>query len=221
MPVQLKRISAIASLVEKGSRVADIGADHGRLSIFLRQNGIAKSVIATDLRQKPLENAVKNIQKSNIDNIQTRLCDGFDGICEDEIDTAVIAGMGGEVIAGIIDRAPFIAKKKIKLVLQPMSSAEALRKYLLQKGFYIGTELTIEEDGKIYTIIPAVFDGKVRKRDLFYIYAGERDFSTYQAKQYTKKLYNRLKGERPAFEKSGNLDEYAALCERLYNTSIG
>lgn len=217
MPVHLKRISAIASLVEKGSRVADIGADHGRLSIFLRQNNIAKSVIATDLRQKPLQNAVNNIQKANIDGIQTRLCDGFDAILPDEIDTAVIAGMGGEIIAGIIDRAPFVAKNKIKLVLQPMSSAEALRKYLLENGFFIGTELTVEEDGKIYTVIPAVFDGKTRKADLFYLYAGERDFSTSEAKEYLRKLYKRIKGERPAFEKENKLDHYAALCERLEN----
>lgn len=221
MPQLIKRISAIASLVQKDSHVADIGADHGRLSIYLRQNGIAKSVIATDLRQKPLQNAVKNITAAGVDGIQTRLCDGFDKICPNEIDTAVIAGMGGEVIAGIIDRAPFIAQNKIKLVLQPMSSAEALRKYLLENGFNVGEELTVEKDGKVYTVMPAVFDGKKRKRDLFYIYAGKRDFSTREAKLYTKKLYNRLVGERPAFEKDGRICEHATLCERLYNTSIG
>ena len=145
MPQLIKRISAIASLVQKDSHVADIGADHGRLSIYLRQNGIAKSVIATDLRQKPLQNAVKNITAAGVDGIQTRLCDGFDKICPNEIDTAVIAGMGGEVIAGIIDRAPFIAQNKIKLVLQPMSSAEALRKYLLENGF---AKLTIKLNGQ-------------------------------------------------------------------------
>lgn len=221
MPVLTKRISAIASLVQKGSRVADIGADHGRLSIYLRQHGIAKSVIATDLRQKPLQNAVKNITAAGVGGIDTRLCDGFDKICPDEIDTAVIAGMGGEVIAGIIDRAPFVAQNKIKLVLQPMSSAEALREYLLSNGFFIGTELTVEEEGKVYTVISAVFDGIKRKKDLFYLYAGERDFTTDEAKIYVKKLYNRLMGERPAFEKSDKKDEYALLCERLYNISIG
>ncbi len=221
MPVLTKRISAIASLVQKGSRVADIGADHGRLSIYLRQHGIAKSVIATDLRQKPLQNAVKNITAAGVGGIDTRLCDGFDKICPDEIDTAVIAGMGGEVIAGIIDRASFVAQNKIKLVLQPMSSAEALREYLLSNGFFIDTELTVEEEGKVYTVISAVFDGIKRKKDLFYLYAGERDFTTDEAKIYVKKLYNRLMGERPAFEKSDKKDEYALLCERLYNISIG
>ena len=221
MPVLTKRISAIASLVQKGSRVADIGADHGRLSIYLRQHGIAKSVIATDLRQKPLQNAVKNITAAGVGGIDTRLCDGFDKICPDEIDTAVIAGMGGEVIAGIIDRASFVAQNKIKLVLQPMSSAEALREYLLSNGFFIDTELTVEEEGKVYTVISAVFDGIKRKKDLFYLYAGERDFTTDEAKIYVKNLYNRLMGERPAFEKSDKKDEYALLCERLYNISIG
>lgn len=221
MPQLIKRISAIASLVPKDSRVADIGADHGRLSIYLRQHGIAKSVIATDLRQKPLQNAVKNITAAGVCGIDTRLCDGFDKICPDEIDAAVIAGMGGEVIAGIIDRAPFVAQNKIKLVLQPMSSAEALREYLICNGFFIDTELTVEEDGKVYTIIPAVYDGIKRKKDLFYLYAGERDFSTEEAKLYVKKLYNRLVGERPAFENSDKKDEYALLCERLYNIGIG
>lgn len=215
----LKRIIAAANSVPPDSRVADIGCDHGKLSVYLRQSKIASSVIATDIREKPLKNAEKNIYESKMDNIETRLCDGFDGISPDEIDAAIIAGMGGVVIAGIIDRAPWLKCEKYTLILQPMTSAEYLRKYLCENGFYIEPEQTLAEDGKIYTIIKTKFDGKIRKKSTTYYYTGERDFSTPEAKEYSAKLLRRLKGESAAWQGEEKQKEYKTLCDDLEKLS--
>ena len=103
-----RRLKTIATLVPFGARVCDIGTDHAILPVFLSENTLVKSIIATDVREKPLKNAKENIERSGVANIKLRLCDGFSGINPDEFDTAVIAGMGGEVISGIISRAEML-----------------------------------------------------------------------------------------------------------------
>ena len=92
------RLETIASLVPLGARVCDVGTDHGLLPIYLKQKGIAKSVIATDLNEKPLENARKNISSSGITDISLRLCDGLSGVSQNEADTVIIAGMGEKLL---------------------------------------------------------------------------------------------------------------------------
>ena len=95
------RLKTIASLVPFGARVCDVGTDHGYLSIHLKQSGIAKQVIASDLRPDPLENAKKNIKYLNVTGIDLRLGNGLQPVTENEVDTVIIAGMGGEVISAI------------------------------------------------------------------------------------------------------------------------
>ena len=153
-----KRLSAAAELVKHGSRVADIGADHGYLSIYLASVGRASKVFACDLRQKPLLNAKKNIAAAGLENvIETVLADGLDGIDPQEVDTVIIAGMGGEVIASIIERAPWLRSRDYSLILQPMSSSAELRAFLFKNGFWIESENAVRSEGRIYTLIKAVF----------------------------------------------------------------
>ena len=85
MPNISIRLKAIADFVKPNSAVCDIGCDHGYLSIYLKQNEIAKSVIAADIGEKPLKNAAKNIEAANISGIELRLCDGFSGISPKEL----------------------------------------------------------------------------------------------------------------------------------------
>lgn len=59
-----------------------------------------------------------------------RLCDGLSGIRPEKTDAVVIAGMGGETIAQILEAAPWVRTRKIPLVLQPMSSIPELRQRL-------------------------------------------------------------------------------------------
>lgn len=186
------RLKTIAGLVPKGDRVADIGTDHGYLPVFLVKNDIASRVIACDINEKPLLSARRNIEAAAVPRIELRLCDGLAGIHKDEIDTAIIAGMGGEVIAGILSRCQWIKNSRYRLLLQPMTSAEELRKYLCREGFRINTETAVADAGKIYTVIDAYFDGEKRQYPDSYMFIGELT-NTYDADiKYIKKQLKRI-----------------------------
>ncbi len=153
------RLEKIAGLVDCNARVADIGADHGYLSIFLEKEKKVPKIIACDINEKPLSVARKNIEKTGCTKIELRLSDGFEKIKQDEIDSAVIAGMGGEVISGIIERCEWLKSDKYTLILQPMTSAQELRRYLYKNNFEITAESAIFDTGKLYTVIKAVYSG--------------------------------------------------------------
>jgi len=168
------RLSAIADFVKKNAAVCDVGTDHGYLAIHLINSGIANKVFATDINEKPLLNAQKNIEKSGVKGIELRLCDGLSGIKKGEADTFIIAGMGGEVISGILERGADIVKdNNINLILQPTTSPEFLRCFLCENGYKIMKEKAVFENGKIYSIILANFTGKVSKKTDSYYFIGE------------------------------------------------
>ena len=188
------RLKLIASLVPKGARVCDIGTDHALLPIYLIENNIAEFVIATDIRPLPLENAKKNVTASGVSGIELRLCDGLSAVKKSEVDTVIIAGIGGEVISGIISRAELIRNQPYPLlILQPTTSAEALRRYLYENGFEIKTETALKENGKLYSVITARFTGKVKKMPEHFYYIGMVDPKTEDGYLYIQKQYIRLK----------------------------
>lgn len=188
------RLKLIASLVPKGARVCDIGTDHALLPIYLIENNIAEFVIATDIRPLPLENAKRNVAASGLTGIELRLCDGLSAVKKDEVDTVIIAGIGGEVISGIISRAALIRNQPYPLlILQPTTSAEALRRYLYENGFEIKTETALKENGKLYSVITARFTGKVKKMPEHFYYIGMVDPKTEDGYLYIQKQYIRLK----------------------------
>ena len=187
-----KRLEKIAGLVPENARVADIGADHGYLSVFLIKQNIAKFVYACDIREKPLLNAKKNIQAAGAHNIELCLCDGLDGINPSDIDTAVIAGMGGEVISGIIDRCGWIKNSAYTLILQPMTSCEELRQYLFLNGFNIETESAVEDEGRIYTVLSVKYSGKKYEFTGKDLYIGKLDPKNSTDLKFISKQLNRL-----------------------------
>ena len=142
-------------MVENGVRLADIGTDHGYLVIRLLQDGIVSGAVAADIRPGPLSRARENVREAGAEGVSFRLCDGLAGISPEEADTIVIAGMGGETIAGILDRAPWTKMDK-QLLLQPMSRAEILRKFLAENGYRILEERIVEDAGKLYSVLRAV-----------------------------------------------------------------
>ena len=133
--------------VPKGSLVADIGTDHAFLAIALRKTGTAKHVIACDINKGPLANAAENVNKTKTDGITLRLSDGLANIKPNEVDVIVAAGMGGDVIASIISRAEWLKDSAKSLILQPMSSADALHEYLYNNGFEIVRENAVFDGG--------------------------------------------------------------------------
>lgn len=152
-----KRLNLIASFIKEGSAVCDVGTDHGYLPAFLYLSGKCKSVTATDINQKPLETARKNLERLGADGVKLILCDGLSKVGRNDADTVVIAGMGGEVISGIIDCAEFLRDNSVTLVLQPTTSAENLRIYLSENGFCVKKERAVCENGKIYSVMVVRF----------------------------------------------------------------
>ena len=148
-----KRLEKIASYVRDGLGVADVGTDHGYLSVFLAQNAAPKSVIATDIRPGPLDSARCHVREAGLEEkISLRLCDGLAAVSPEEADVILIAGMGGEVIQGILSRAPWALNGKT-LILSPQSKQETLRRWLFSRGCGIREEHLAEDGGKIYPIL--------------------------------------------------------------------
>lgn len=153
------RLSAILAFVPKAKVVADIGCDHGFVSIRLIQDGIAERVLASDVNEGPLLRAKEHVKQYGLSNfIQLRLSDGMHAITsQDEVETAVIAGMGGKLMVRILSDALKNGLAISNLVLQPQSEWEALRSFLRKHGYQITNENMIYEDGKYYPILLCSF----------------------------------------------------------------
>ena len=151
------RLQVCAGFVARGDRVADIGCDHGYLSIYLLKNGIASSVIASDINEGPLQSAMHNARKFGVhENISFYLSDGARNIPRD-FDTLVCAGMGGDTMVHILEKAPWLKNAQYRLVLQCQSKTPLLRRYLSENGWRI-TEESVLRDGKfLYTVMEVYF----------------------------------------------------------------
>lgn len=149
-----KRLAAIASLVPKDTNLLDIGCDHGLLEIYLWQDERCNKYISSDVNEAALNNAKENILKYKANSkIETRLGNGLSVInSSDMIDTVVISGMGAHTIIGILKYQ--IDKFKIDtLIIQSNTKLEFLRKEITKLGYYIDSELIVEDNKKIYVII--------------------------------------------------------------------
>ena len=150
------RIDAIIRLVDHCNVVADIGTDHAYVPELLINKGICQRVIATDLNEGPFNIAKRYVESRALsDKIDIRLGDGLQPIDLKEVDTVIIAGMGGLLIREIIDLRKNQLDKRHTLVLQPMHAADKLRHYLLDNGFELLDEELAKEDFHYYEIIKA------------------------------------------------------------------
>lgn len=150
------RLKTIASFVSEGMCVADIGTDHGYIPIYLISSGLADKAYAMDVNQGPLERAKQNITKEGLGSrIKCILSDGMEALPEDA-DSAVIAGMGGDLMEQILKRGQDKLCHVAELILSPQSHWEKVRRFLHSHGFAIEKEALIREDGKYYIVIKAV-----------------------------------------------------------------
>lgn len=148
-----ERLLACAGFVAQGERVADIGCDHGYLSIHLLRQGIAKSAIASDVKEHPLLSAVRNAEKYGVrDKIEFYLSDGARSIPRD-FDCLVCAGMGADTMVSILEDAPWLKSKKYRLILQCQSKTPMLRQYLSKHGWRIAEERVLRDGRFLYTVM--------------------------------------------------------------------
>ena len=151
-----KRLQAVADMVTEGSRVADIGCDHGYTSIYLWKEKKCPGIIAMDVKNGHLERAKANISKYRLsDYIEVRLSDGTEALKENEADALLISGMGGRLTIGILQRAFQRLGKSFELVLQPQSEIFLVRAFLRQEGIKIVDENMVLDQGKYYPVIKA------------------------------------------------------------------
>lgn len=164
-----RRLQSVVALVSEGYRVAEIGCDHAYSSIFLVRNKISPFCIAMDIHRGPLQIAQKNIKKYNcIGQIETRLSDGAKQLDKEEVDTILIAGMGGALINKILLESQAVIKTAKELILQPQSEVAQVRRNIHQFGFQIIEEKMLREGEKDYIIIKAVPGIETYSEEIFY-----------------------------------------------------
>ena len=147
------RLLACAEFVNPGDRIADIGCDHGYLSIHLLTNGIARSAIASDVAEGPLQSAMHNARKFGVaDKMSFYLSDGAKNIPRD-FDALVCAGMGADTMIHILEDAPWLRSKQYYLVLQCQSKTPMLRRYLSDTGWHIADERIVKDGKFLYTVM--------------------------------------------------------------------
>lgn len=147
------RLRTCCSFVAPGSRVADVGCDHGYLSIWLLTQGIARSAIASDINQQPLLSAVRNAEKYGVrDKMEFFLSDGVCSIPRD-FDTLVCAGVGGDTMVSILEAAPWLKRDCYRLILQCQSKTPMLRRYLSKNGWRICREAAVRDGRFVYTVM--------------------------------------------------------------------
>lgn len=157
------RLSSVGKFVRQGAVFADIGTDHGYLPLFLLDAGRIEKAILSDINPAPLASARENAEAAGLaDRCSFHLTDGGQALSGLGITDVAIAGMGGELIAQIIENAPHFRDTGIRLILQPMSRQSELRTYLAAAGFKITDEDYSRSSGKYYVTIVAHFTGNTR-----------------------------------------------------------
>ena len=150
----------LTGLIEDGASVADIGTDHGYLPVYLAQIKSSGKIIASDISAYSVKKALKTAEKHNVtDKITFFTTPGLDSIGPDDVDTIVIAGLGGETILHILEDAPWTKNRSITLILQPQSKFDILFRFLYDNGYGFKEIKYIFEKSKRYTIIQCGYDG--------------------------------------------------------------
>lgn len=211
------RLRACAAYVSGKGILADIGTDHGYLPCFLVAEGVCEKAIAADINEGPLGNAREHIRQLGLDErVQTVLSDGLDSVPCGGVTDVVIAGMGGELIMQILQRASGFYGADF--ILQPMTKIEYLRRSLWDSGFDILSE-TACKDGFYYTVMHARYTGITKSYTELQTYIGmmkadtddEKGFLLRQAQMLEKKGSGLLQSS----ERKEEAERYLLLAEEI------
>lgn len=203
-------------MVRRGNTVADIGTDHAYLPACLILNGISPKALACDVRKGPLDNAKKTVEQYGIaDKITLRLSDGFDEIKPSEAQDFVMCGMGGTLMEELVSRTEWLKDTSKRIIVQPQSHAEDIRRYFVENGFEILFEDACIDAGKIYCAMAAEYTGIIKERKVSYIYTGKlTECKKPEAKLYLENIVSRLKTKYDAEKLHGN-PETAEYLEKV------
>lgn len=156
------RLSLLYHMTPPCRLAADIGTDHGYLICSLVENNIALRGIAADLNPLPLEKARREaLRRGLTDRLSFLQADGLAGLPPEGLEVVLIAGMGGETILHIMESWPHSRSPGITWLLQPMTKAERLRRWLWDSGFSIPRERCCVAAGRVYSALEARYTGQV------------------------------------------------------------
>ncbi|MDP4145894.1 MAG: class I SAM-dependent methyltransferase [Bacillota bacterium] len=191
------RLKTIADLINNCESMADIGTDHAYVPIYLVKNNLCKRAIACDINKGPLEKARFNVAIEGLDSkIECRLGGGLQTIKPDEVDSVVIAGMGGNLIRDIIEERLDVFKSLKYAILQPVQNPDILRKHIYDQGYeIIDEELSLDEN-KFYEIIKIRYSNEPKQLEDIYYEVGPKlieknhyllkDFISFKIDNYRK-----------------------------------
>ena len=203
-----ERLKAISEFVSESDRVIDIGCDHALLDIYLCEQYDNLKVIASDIHEGALNNAINNIEKYKMnDRISLRLGDGLSIVNADEIDTIIISGMGFNTIKEILSNKPKMTNVK-KIIIQSNTDVVKLRKFVIKQGYKIKREKLVKDSDIIYTVIEFVPGSEKYTYDEIYfgpkILQNKDDlFHEYYSKKLLK--YENLLLQLPKYEVKSKL----------------
>lgn len=210
------RLRTAAEMVKSGRKTVDIGTDHAYLPAWLVLNGICESVLACDIGVKPLENAAATIKTYGLeDKISLRVSDGLENVLPSEAQEITVCGMGGTLIAEILERAEWIRNNNVHLVLQPMTHSEDVREYLCKNGFSITEERCIRDTGRVYCCISAEFTGWRPEAENGYFYFGGISADTPEEREYIRKQITRVRKRADALREVSRYPEEEAMLREV------
>ena len=204
------RLKAAAGLVRGGMVVADIGTDHAYLPAWLLLNGVAPCVIACDIGELPLQNAAQTVRIYHLaGRIDLRVSDGLEKVRPEEYGEATICGMGGTLIAEILEKADL--PEDAHLVLQPMTHVEDVRAWLCRNGFVVDREVCVRDAGRVYCCISADRTGTPVEATPGFCYFGTLTGETEEERAFLKKTCARVKTRADALAAAGRYPEEQAM----------
>ncbi len=202
-----KRLETCAEFISGKGIVCDVGTDHAYLPAYLVMNGKCTEAIAGDINDGPLKYAEQTLRRYELsDKITLVKSDGLKNISPENISDVVIAGMGGETICEIISNAKWL-EKNVNLVLQPMTRATHLRRWLYMNGYEIKSEKAVCHERFIYTVINAVYTGNKFKVGFVAENIGRIDYESENGRKYILKQYDKISNIALGLYKAGQESE--------------
>lgn len=167
------RLAQVAAFVPRDCTVADIGADHALLTVWLVATGTARRAIAVEVRPGPLAAARETVGRAGLtERIDVRLGDGLEPLSPGEADVVVLAGMGGHLICRILDHGLAKLHGVRRLIAQPNGGEAEVRRWWLEHRWKLVDEALVEEKRRFYEVLAA--EPAVDAADAEMPYAAER-----------------------------------------------
>lgn len=210
------RLYTVAHMADLSLKTVDIGTDHAYLPAYMVTFLHSGNILACDIGEKPLDNARNTLKNYGLeDRIALRLSDGLKNVRPDEAEQITVCGMGGTLIRDILTAAPWVRKAGMRLILQPMTHSEDVRRYLCENGFLITQERCVDDAGRTYCCIAAEYTGQPVEYEEGFCYFGTLINEKGIPEKYIRKQYSRVKKRAEALKEAQRYPEEEKLLREV------